>query len=418
MTEKSAQMSESAGIPPLQPLQLDLLPFDLLPSDGRFGSGPSKIRHEQLEYLTGEGAQLMGTSHRQAPIKDVVASIQQGIRELYHLPDDYEVVLGNGGASAFWDMACACLIEKKAAFGVYGSFSKKFADSAARAPFLEAPALFEAEPGRYQIPDATGEAADADVFAWAHNETSTGVLTPVHRVVSEKRPDALTIVDGTSAAAGTIIDPREVDVYYFSPQKGFGADGGLWVALASPRAIERAERIERETEATAAASETGTAAPQSAQHTPRWIPPFLSFTKAVANSRKHQTLNTPAIATLLLMKNQVDWLLTNGGLDWAAARCAASSAHLYDWAEASDFCTPFVHDTSARSSVVVTLDLADDLPAADVLAALRANGIVDVAGYRGLGRNQLRVGVFPSVETQDVVALTDCIDAVVAQLRA
>ncbi|OTA26553.1 phosphoserine aminotransferase [Alloscardovia macacae] len=404
-------MSDSAGIQPLPldllpfDLPLDLLPFDLLPSDGRFGSGPSKIRHEQLEYLTGEGAQLMGTSHRQAPIKDVVASIQQGIRELYHLPDDYDVVLGNGGASAFWDMACACLIERKSAFGVYGSFSKKFADSAARAPFLEAPVLFEAEPGRYRLPEATGEAADADVFAWAHNETSTGVLTPVRRVHSATRPDALTIVDGTSAAAGTIIDPREVDVYYFSPQKGFGADGGLWVALASPRAIERAERIERETQA-------------ATQSTVRWIPPFLSFTKAVANSRKHQTLNTPAIATLLLMKNQIDWLLKNGGIEWAAARCAASANVLYEWAEASTFAHPFVADREARSSVVVTIDLTEELPASDVLAALRANGIVDVAGYRGLGRNQLRVGVFPSVETQDVVALTDCIDAVVAQLRA
>ncbi|WP_418969014.1 phosphoserine transaminase [Alloscardovia omnicolens] len=377
-----------------------LLDIDMLPTDGRFGSGPSKIREEQLHFLTEAGSQLMGTSHRQQPVKDVVASIQDGIRALYGLPDDYEVVLGNGGATAFWDMACACFIEKKAAFGSFGSFSAKFAQSAKLAPFLDEPVVYEGEYGTYALPEPH---ADVDVYAWAHNETSTGVLAPVERIEGA-RTDALMIVDGTSAAAGTVINPREIDVYYFSPQKCFGSDGGLWVAIASPAAIERAERIES----------------HAAQHPEegRWVPPFLSFSKAVANSRKHQTLNTPALATLLLMNNQIQWLLKQGGLEWAQNHCAQSAQVLYDWAEASNYAQPFVHDVHARSTVVVTIDIDENIPASDILAALRANGIVDVSGYRGLGRNQLRVGVFPSVDTDDVVALTHCIDAVVEQLRA
>lgn len=388
---------------------VQLLDFDMLPSDGRFGSGPSKIRDAQLEYLADGGSQLMGTSHRQEPIKHMVEQIQDGIRTLYHLPDDYEVILGNGGATAFWDIACACLIEKKAAFGSFGSFSAKFADSAKNCPFLEEPVLFESEPGTYRLPEFT---PGVDVYAWAHSETSTGVLAPVKRITAHNEtstePTAssrpLMIVDGTSAAAGTTIHPEEVDVYYFSPQKGFGSDGGLWIALASPEAIARAERIE----------EHAHAHPEEG----RWIPPFLSFTKAVANSRKHQTLNTPAIATLILMKNQIDWLIKQGGLEWAEKHCAQSAEVLYRWAEQSEYARPFVDDTQARSTVVVTIDLIDTLAASDVISVLRDNGIVDVAGYRGLGRNQLRIGVFPSVDTQDVVALTKCIDAIVCQLLA
>ena len=380
-----------------------LLDITMLPADGRFGSGPSKIREAQLEYLTQEGAQLMGTSHRQQPIKDVVESIQNGIRNLYKLPADYEVVMGNGGATAFWDMACACLIEKKAAFGSFGSFSAKFAASVANTPFIDAPVIFRANYGMYALPRATGDASDADVFAWAHNETSTGVLAPVHRVTGA-RSDALMLVDGTSAAAGTVIDPREIDVYYFSPQKGFGSDGGLWVAIVSPAAIERAEKIEA----------------RAAEHPEegRWVPPFLSFTKAVANSRKHQTLNTPALATLLLMNNQIDWLIKQGGLDWAQEHCTHSASVLYRWAETSDYATPFVLNEGARSTVVVTIDIDEELSASEITRALRANGIVDVSGYRRLGRNQLRIGVFPSVDTDDVEALTHCVDAVVEQMRA
>lgn len=375
------------------------LDFSILPADGRFGSGPSKIRNAQLEYLCTQGAQLMGTSHRQKPIKNVVASIQNGIRELYSLPDDYEVVLGNGGATAFWDMACASLIDKRAAFGSFGSFSAKFASSAKAAPFLDDPVIFEGEYGTYRLPEAR---AGVDTYAWAHNETSTGVLAPVHRITGAD-DGALMLVDGTSAAAGTIIDPAQIDVYYFSPQKGFGSDGGLWVALASPRAMERAERIEK----------------HAANHPEegRWVPPFLSFTKAVDNSRKHQTLNTPALATLILMDNQIQWLLTNGGLSWAAQHCAQSAHILYNWAEKSEFTSPFVTDPDARSTVVVTLDVVDSLDVQAIIDVLRSQGIVDVAGYRGLHRNQLRVGVFPSVDTEDVRALTQCIDAVVAQLH-
>ncbi|WP_026181884.1 phosphoserine transaminase [Alloscardovia criceti] len=379
--------------------ELSPLTMDMLPMDGRFGSGPSKIRQAQLDYLADAGSQLMGTSHRQAPVKNLVASIQEGIRRLYDVPQDYEIVLGNGGASAFWDMACACLIEKKAAFGSFGSFSAKFATSAALAPFLEEPVIFDGTFGTYRLPEA---AKGADVYAWAHNETSTGVLAPVHRIAGADE-NALMLVDGTSAAAGTVIDVRETDVYYFSPQKGFGADGGLWIAIASPAAIARAERLE--------------AFAQEHPESGRWVPPFLSFTKAVSNSRKHQTLNTPAIATLILINNQIEWLLRKGGLQWAAQHCAQSAQVLYDWAEASDYANPFVHDADARSTVVVTIDIEETIPVQDILDALRANGIVDVAGYRALGRNQLRVGVFPSVDTSDVVALTHCIDAVGEQLK-
>ncbi|TCD54071.1 phosphoserine transaminase [Alloscardovia theropitheci] len=378
---------------------MPLLDISMLPADGRFGSGPSKIRDAQLEFLADTGSQLMGTSHRQKPIKDLVGEIQDGIRTLYNLPDDYEVVLGNGGATAFWDIACACLIERKAAFATYGSFSEKFANSAKNCPFLDEPVIYSADFGNYCLPSAS---SDIDTYAWTHNETSTGVLAPVHRIEGAN-DDALMIVDGTSAAGGTKINPCEIDVYYFSPQKAFGSDGGLWIALASARAIERAQRIES----------YALSHPEQG----RWIPSFLSFTHAVTNSRKHQTLNTPAIATLIMLKNQIDWLMKNGGLDWAQARCAQSAEVIYQWAQNVEYAEPFVSKKSARSTVVVTVDLDESISAQEVISALRANGIVDVAGYRALGRNQLRIGVFPSVDTQDVIALTQCIDAIVTALK-
>ncbi|MFD0705469.1 phosphoserine transaminase [Alloscardovia venturai] len=384
----------------------------MLPSDGRFGSGPSKIRQAQLDYLSDAGAQLMGTSHRQAPVRDLVASIQDGIRTLYSVPDDYEIVLGNGGATAFWDIATACLIEKRAAFGSFGSFSAKFAASAASAPFLDAPVVFSGDYGTYKLPEAT---EGVDTYAWAHNETSTGVLAPVHRIAGADS-DALMLVDGTSAAAGTYIDVSEVDAYYFSPQKGFGSDGGLWIAILSPAAIERAARIEKAAgDFVGDSNDSGN--DNANTRAQRWIPPFLSLTSAVKNSRKNQTLNTPAIATLILMKNQIDWIISQGGLPWTARHCAQSAEIIYNWAEHSDYCKPFVLDRDARSTVVVTVDLDDNLAAADIIKQARANGIVDIAGYRGLGRNQLRIGVFPSVDTADVQKLTQCIDDIVESLR-
>lgn len=376
-----------------------IIPEQMLPSDGRFGSGPSKIRSKQIDVLCAAGRSLMGTSHRQQPVKNLVASIKSGLSQLFELPEGYEIALGNGGATAFWDIACACLINRKAAFGVYGSFSKKFASSAQSAPFLDEPAIYSAEPGSYCLPEPTEE---ADAYCWAHNETSTGVMTPVKRI-EDVDEDALMLIDATSAAGAAEVDIEQTDAYYFSPQKAFGSDGGLWIAVLSPRAIARAKAIESTADLPGAR---------------RWVPPFLSLTAAVENSRKNQTLNTPAIATLILMDEQIKQLNANGGLKASAARCAQSAQTVYDWAENCSYAQPFVQDKAARSTVVVTVDIDDSISANAILSVLRDNGIVDISGYRKLGRNQLRVGVFPSVEPDDVKALTNCIDYAVEKIKA
>lgn len=374
------------------------IPPSMLPEDGRFGSGPSKIRPEQVQALDAGAATVLGTSHRQSTIKQIVGSIRAGLAEFLRIPDDYEIVLGNGGATAFWDMACASLITRRAAFGVYGSFSAKFADSAASAPFLEDPVVYRCEPGDCRLPEYTEY---VDAYCWAHNETSTGVAAPVHRIAGSLEQGALTIVDATSAAGALPVDVSQTDAYYFSPQKAFGSDGGLWIAALSPAAIDRAYGIAQST---------------SLEGVLRWIPPFLSLKSAIENSRKDQTLNTPAIATLIMLNEQLQWLNNNGGMAWATARCAKNASLLYQWAEQSDYAHPFVADPALRSNSVVTIDLDDRINAKQVTAALRENGILDTSGYRKLGRNQLRVGVFPSVEPADVAALTNCVDCVVGQL--
>lgn len=374
------------------------IPPSMLPEDGRFGSGPSKIRPEQVQALDAGAATVLGTSHRQSTIKQIVGSIRAGLAEFLRIPDDYEIVLGNGGATAFWDMACASLITRRAAFGVYGSFSAKFADSAASAPFLEDPVVYRCDPGDCRLPEYTEY---VDAYCWAHNETSTGVAAPVHRIAGSLEQGALTIVDATSAAGALPVDISQTDAYYFSPQKAFGSDGGLWIAALSPAAIDRAYGIAQST---------------SLEGVLRWIPPFLSLKSAIENSRKDQTLNTPAIATLIMLNEQLQWLNNNGGMAWATARCAKNASLLYQWAEQSDYAHPFVADPALRSNSVVTIDLDDRINAKQVTAALRENGILDTSGYRKLGRNQLRVGVFPSVEPADVAALTNCVDYVVGQL--
>lgn len=374
------------------------IPPSMLPEDGRFGSGPSKIRPEQVQALDAGATTVLGTSHRQSTIKQIVGSIRAGLAEFLRIPDDYEIVLGNGGATAFWDMACASLITRRAAFGVYGSFSAKFADSAASAPFLEDPVVYRCEPGDCRLPEYTEY---VDAYCWAHNETSTGVAAPVHRIAGSLEQGALTIVDATSAAGALPVDISQTDAYYFSPQKAFGSDGGLWIAALSPAAIDRAYGIAQST---------------SLEGVLRWIPPFLSLKSAIENSRKDQTLNTPAIATLIMLNEQLQWLNNNGGMAWATARCTKNASLLYQWAEQSDYAHPFVADPALRSNSVVTIDLDDRINAKQVTAALRENGILDTSGYRKLGRNQLRVGVFPSVEPADVAALTNCVDYVVGQL--
>ena len=366
------------------------IPSSMKPEDGRFGSGPSKIRPEQVDALERGGKTLLGTSHRQTPVKSLVASIREGLGSFFSLPDGYEIALGNGGASAFWDIACASLIAGKAAFGTYGSFSTKFAKSAQSAPFLDDPVIFAGEPGTYRLPERTD---GVDTYAWAHNETSTGVSAPVRRVEGSDEQNAIVVVDGTSAAGALPVDVSQTDAYYFSPQKAFGSDGGLWIAVLSPRAITRAQQVEGEAKL---------------EGSRRWVPPFLSLTSALDNARKDQTLNTPSVATLIMLENQVRWLNENGGMTWSTARCAQSAALLYEWAERSEYARPFVADPGSRSNAVVTVDLDDAVSAKQVIAALRENGIVDTSGYRKLGRNQLRIGVFPSVEPSDVAALTGC----------
>jgi phosphoserine aminotransferase len=363
------------------------IPETLLPADGRFGCGPSKVRPEQLAGLATEGAVLMGTSHRQKPVKELVARVRSGLATLFDLPDGYEVVLGNGGATAFWDAATIGLVRERSLHLVYGEFSSKFAKATKAAPFLQDPVVVEADPG-----DAPAPVADpsADLIAWAHNETSTGVMVPVHRPADAG--DALVAVDATSGAGGLPLDATQADVYYFAPPKCFASDGGLWLALMSPAAQERVGEI------------AGSG---------RWIPDFLNLQTALDNSVKDQTYNTPALATLILLAEQLDWMNRQGGLDFCVGRTSASAAYLYGWAEASAYATPFVTDPAKRSLVVGTIDLDDAIDAAQVAATLRANGVVDVEPYRKLGRNQLRVAMFPAIEPADVQALTACVDWVV-----
>ena len=363
------------------------IPDSMKPADGRFGSGPSRIRPEQLARLPQEGAAIMGTSHRQAPVRGVVAQIRAGLRELFSLDDGYEVVLGNGGTTAFWDAAACCLVRERALNLVYGEFSSKFAACTRRAPFLADPIVIETEPGDAPSPQSD---PDADVIAWAHNETSTGVMVPVTRPAGSAH--ALVLVDATSAVAGLPVDVGQTDAYYFAPQKGLGSDGGLWLALLSPAARERVASI---------AADPGPG---------RWIPEFLSLTIALENSVKEQTYNTPAIATLLMLADQIGWILDRGGLDAMVARTTESSQHLYAWASAHEHAEPFVRDTGKRSLVVGTIDFGSEVDAADLAATLRANGIVDVEPYRKLGRNQLRIAMFPATDPSDVRALTACID--------
>jgi phosphoserine aminotransferase len=367
------------------------IPRDLLPSDGRFGCGPSKVRPEQLSHLA-DSAAIMGTSHRQAPVKEVVGRVRSGLRELFSLPEGHEVVLSNGGTTAFWDAAAAGLVRRRSLHLTFGEFSAKFATVTKGAPFLEDPIVVSSEPGT--APALTAD-PDVDVLAWAHNETSTGVMLDVRR--PEGAGDALVLIDATSGAGGLPVDVAQTDAYYFAPQKCFASDGGLWLALLSPAAIERVGELAA---------------------TDRWIPEFLSIATALDNSRKEQTYNTPAVATLLLLADQLDWMLSNGGLEFCVSRTRASSDHLYGWAEASPYARPFVEDVDRRSLVVGTVDFDDSVDAAAVAKVLRANGILDTEPYRKLGRNQLRIGMFPAVEPADVQALTACIDLVVEGLAS
>ena len=361
------------------------IPAGLKPADGRFGAGPTKVRRAQLEHVLELGETVMGTSHRQAPVKAVVGRVRAGLRELFALPDGHEVVLGNGGSTAFWDVASFDLVRERALHLTYGEFSAKFAGVTKAAPFLADPVVVSAEPG-----DAPAPVADpaCDVVAWAHNETSTGVMVPVTRPAGAD--GSLVLVDATSGAGGLPVDASQADAYYFAPQKSFAADGGLWLAVLSPAAIARVEELAG-----------------------RWTPGFLSLGTALENSRKDQTYNTPAVATLLMLADQVEWMLGHGGLDWCVERTRTSSGHVYAWAEERPFASPFVADPAKRSLVIATVDLSEDVDAAAVAATLRANGIVDVEPYRKLGRNQLRIGTFPAVEPADVQALLACIDFVV-----
>lgn len=366
------------------------IPAALLPADGRFGCGPSKVRDEQIAFLASLQPSTIGTSHRQAPVKNLVGSVREGLAGLFRAPEGYEILLANGGATTFWDTAVHSLIERRSQHLAFGEFGAKFGTAAAAAPWLEAPDVRKADAG------SRSEAAPTegiDVYAYPQNETSTGVMAEVRRVHGDA--GALTVVDATSAAGGLDFDASETDVYYFSPQKNFASDGGIWFALVSPAAIERIERI--------AASG-------------RYIPETLSLAGAVANSRQNQTLNTPAIAPLAMMDEQVRWMNANGGLSWAAARTAESAAVLYDWADRTSVATPFVADPTHRSNVVVTIDFDDSVDAAAISTALRANGVVDTEPYRKLGRNQLRIATFTAIEPDDVRALTGCIDYVLERL--
>jgi phosphoserine aminotransferase len=365
-----------------------VIPKELLPKDGRFGCGPSKVRPEQLQALTTRGAKLLGTSHRQAPVKNLVGSVRDGLRSLFGLPADWDIVLGNGGSTVFWDVATFGLIANRSQHLVFGEFSSKFAEAAAAAPHLGDPEVISTPPGSHPV----ATASDVDLYAYTHNETSTGVAMPLRRPANSG--DAIVAVDATSAAGGIMWDPTEVDVYYFAPQKCFAADGGIWIAACSPKAVARIEEI---------------------HVSKRWIPASLDLKIALDNSRSNQTYNTPAVGTLILFDEQVQWMNSNGGLQWCADRSATSASTIDEWAEARDFATPFVADPAMRSNVVSTIDL-DGVDANEVCAALRANGVVDTDSYRKLGRNQIRVGMFPAIDPSDVAQLTRCIDYVVDNL--
>ncbi len=367
----------------------NILPSHLIPADGRFGCGPSKIRPEQIEAVAEASKTLLGTSHRQAPVKNLVGQIREGMGELFRIPDGYEVVLANGGSTAFWDSASYSLIERRSQNLTFGEFGSKSA-AAATTPFLEAPDVRKAEAGSRSTAEAV---SGVDVYAWPHNETSTGVMAPVTRVRGDD--GALTVIDATSAAGGIDFEASQADVYFFAPQKNFASDGGLWFGLMSPAAIERIERVAA---------------------TDRYIPEFLSLSNVVSNSRLNQTLNTPALTTLVMLENQVKWINDNGGLSWASARTSESSGVLYDWAERSSVATPFVSNPDHRSQVVVTIDFDETVDAAEIAKQLRANGIVDTEPYRKLGRNQLRIATFVSIEPDDVRTLTGAIDYILERL--
>jgi phosphoserine aminotransferase len=367
-----------------------VIPSNLKPVDGRFGCGPSKIRPEALAALSASGTSILGTSHRQKPVKNVVKRVREGLTSLFNLPEGYEVVLGNGGSTAFWDIATFGLIEERSQHLVFGEFSSKFAAASKEAPFLGEPTVIKAEPGTHPVSVVE---AGIDVYALTHNETSTGVAMPIIRPAGTD--GALVLVDATSAAGGLTVDAKEFDTYYFAPQKSFASDGGLWIAIMSPAAIARAEKIKA---------------------SGRWIPAFFDLGIAIENSRLDQTYNTPALVTLMLLAEQIEWMNSNGGLSFAAGRSTASSDILYSWAEKTSYTTPFVTDPAMRSKVVGTINFDDAIDATKISAALRANGIVDTEPYRKLGKNQLRIGMFPAVDPSDVDALTKCIDHVVAAL--
>ena len=366
------------------------IPAHLKPRDGRFGCGPSKIPGAAIAALTASNSLLLGTSHRQAPVKNLVKELRAGLGQLFSLPEGYEVILGNGGSTAFWDIATFNLIEKKSQHLVFGEFSSKFAAAAKEAPFLDDPTVIKSEPGTHPIAQAE---IGVDVYALTHNETSTGVSAPIIR--PEGTAGALVLVDATSAAGGLEVDLTQTDVYYFAPQKSFASDGGLWIAIMSPAAIARVAKIKA---------------------SGRWIPAFFDLTIAIENSRLEQTYNTPALATLVLLSEQLKWMNDGGGLSFAAGRSAESASHLYSWAEETSYTSPFVEDPKARSKVVGTINFDDSIDAMAVAKALRANGIVDTEPYRKLGKNQLRIAMFPAVDPDDIRALTSCIDFVVAEL--
>jgi phosphoserine aminotransferase len=367
-----------------------VIPSNLKPVDGRFGCGPSKIRPEALAALSASGNSILGTSHRQKPVKNVVKRVREGLTALFNLPEGYEVVLGNGGSTAFWDIATFGLIEERSQHLVFGEFSSKFASASKEAPFLGEPTVIKSEPGSHPVSVVE---AGIDAYALTHNETSTGVAMPIIRPAGTD--GALVLVDATSAAGGLMVDAKEFDTYYFAPQKSFASDGGLWIAIMSPAAIARAEKIKA---------------------SGRWIPAFFDLGIAIENSRLDQTYNTPALVTLMLLAEQIEWMNANGGLSFAAGRSTASSEILYSWAEKTSYTTPFVTDPAMRSKVVGTINFDDAIDATKICAALRANGIVDTEPYRKLGKNQLRIGMFPAVDPSDVDALTKCIDHVVAAL--
>ena len=370
--------------------QLPTIPADLKPTDGRFGCGPSKVRPEQIAAISDAATTVMGTSHRQAPVKDVVGRVREGLSSLFSLPEGYEVVLGNGGTTAFWDAAAFGLVREKSLHLTYGEFSSKFAKVTGGAPFLADPVVISSEPGT--APEPVSDPS-VDLIGWAHNETSTGVMLPVTRPAGSE--NALVAIDATSGAGGLPVDIADTDVYYFAPQKCFASDGGIWVAIMSPAALARVDEIKA---------------------SGRWCPDFLSLPTAVDNSAKNQTYNTPAVATLLMFANQVEWMNEQGGLDWCVARTADSSSRLYEWAEASEYATPFVGEPAHRSQVVGTIDFDEKIDAAAVAKTLRANGIIDTEPYRKLGRNQLRIGMFPAIEPEDITLLTRSIDYVVGEL--